>query len=74
MIDMQSDFSVVRERLAEASRLREMTHDAVCRSIGPVGRDRRIVSPKGAISARAENTLDGENLIYFTEYAIFSVC
>ncbi len=31
---MPIDFRVFRERLAEAYRIRGMTHDAVCRSIG----------------------------------------
>ncbi len=31
---MQSDFSVFRDRLAEACRLRGMTHDRLCASIG----------------------------------------
>jgi hypothetical protein len=31
---MPTDFRVFRERLAEAYRIRGMTHDAVCRSIG----------------------------------------
>ena len=35
---MQSDFSVFRGRLAEACRLRNMTHDKLCSSIGIGGR------------------------------------
>ena len=35
---MRSNFSVFRERLAEACRLREMTHDKLCSSIGLGGR------------------------------------
>ena len=31
---MQTDFSVFRERLAEACRIRNMTQEALCRSIG----------------------------------------
>jgi transcriptional regulator with XRE-family HTH domain len=31
---MQTDFSVFRERLAEACRVRSITYEAVCRSIG----------------------------------------
>jgi hypothetical protein len=34
----QTNFSVFRERLAEACRVRNMTHDAVCRRIGLGGR------------------------------------
>ena len=35
---MPTDFSLFRERMAEACRIRGMTHDAVCRSIGMGGR------------------------------------
>jgi len=35
---MPTDFSLFRERLAEACRIRGVTHDAVCRSIGMGGR------------------------------------
>ena len=35
---MPTDFSVFRERLAEACRIRGTTSDAVCRSIGMGGR------------------------------------
>ena len=35
---MRSNFSVFRERLAEACRLREMTNDKLCSSIGLGGR------------------------------------
>jgi len=35
---MPTDFSVFRDRLAEACRVRGTTHDAVCRSIGMGGR------------------------------------
>jgi hypothetical protein len=35
---MQSDFSVFRERLAEACRARNMTNEGLCRSLGLGGR------------------------------------
>ena len=35
---MPTDFSLFRDRLAEACRIRGMTSDAVCRSIGMGGR------------------------------------
>ena len=35
---MQTDFSVFRERLTEACRLRSMTYEALCASIGLGGR------------------------------------
>jgi hypothetical protein len=35
---MQSDFSVFRDRLAEACHLSDMTHERLCRSIGLGGR------------------------------------
>ena len=35
---MSTDFSLFRDRLAEACRIRGMTHDAVYRSIGMGGR------------------------------------
>ena len=35
---MRSDFSVFRGRLAEACRVRNMTHDKLCSSIGIGGR------------------------------------
>src|SRR5208337_248527 len=35
---MPTDFSLFRERLAEACRVRGITQDAVCRSIGMGGR------------------------------------
>ncbi|MGO8953297.1 MAG: hypothetical protein ACLPWS_10305 [Rhodomicrobium sp.] len=35
---MQTDFRVLRERLAEACRLRNLTHDRLRRSIGMGGR------------------------------------
>ena len=35
---MQTDFSVFRQRLAEACRVRNMTHDRLCASIGIGGR------------------------------------
>ena len=38
---MQTDLSVFRERLAEACRVRNMTHSALCRDIG--------LSPKKAV-------------------------
>jgi len=38
---MHTDFSVFRERLAEACRVRNMTHSALCRGIG--------LSPKKAV-------------------------
>jgi hypothetical protein len=38
---MHTDFSVFRERLAEACRLRDMTHSALCKGIG--------LSPKKAV-------------------------
>ncbi len=34
----QTDFSLFRERLAEACRLRNLTHDCLCASIGIGGR------------------------------------
>ncbi len=37
---MPTDFSLFRERFAEACRVRGMTHDAVCRCIGMGGRRR----------------------------------
>ena len=38
---VHTDFSVFRERLAEACRVRDMTHSALCRGIG--------LSPKKAV-------------------------
>ena len=35
---MQSDLSIFRERLAEACRVRGLTHDRLCASIGIAGR------------------------------------
>jgi hypothetical protein len=37
-MDMHTDFSVFRERLAEACRVRNMTHSQICRNIGLGGR------------------------------------
>jgi hypothetical protein len=61
---MRTDFSVFQERLAEACRVRSMTHSALCRGIG--------LSPRKSVDLEY-NPLRALDLYRVTQIAVLEV-